>query len=203
LSQWRNSKTRWCVLNEKKKIPCVVALNLVDRKIFTLLFYIGFCYAANQLIVTRSGKNKHFCEVGLFHEVGAFWIMNIHVFHFGSIVQRRIFIVTFFFCNVRALKRQKKLIRWLHTIALNYYKFNVYVTGSLFFYVCSLQYHIFIVHMETALGETEIKFESVKKMWYSVLVSWLQVCCDATSWYKERDFKFVFQNQNLCQKCHV
>lgn len=80
----------------KKKIPCVVALNLVGREIFTLLFYIGFCYAANRLIVTRSGKNKRFCKVGLIHDVGAFLIMNIHVFHFGLFVQRRIFVVTFF-----------------------------------------------------------------------------------------------------------
>lgn len=43
----------------RKKIPCVVVLNLVARNVFTLLLYIGFC-ATHQSIVTRSGKkNKH------------------------------------------------------------------------------------------------------------------------------------------------
>jgi hypothetical protein len=69
-----------------RKIPCVVALNLVARNIFTLLFYIGFC-AANQLIVTRSGKNKHLCKGGLFHEVGAVLIVKVQVFHLLSSVQ--------------------------------------------------------------------------------------------------------------------
>jgi len=61
LSQRRNSKTRWCVLNEeKRKIPYVVELNLVDRNIFTLLFYIGFLLRCKLIHVTRNGKSKTF-----------------------------------------------------------------------------------------------------------------------------------------------
>jgi hypothetical protein len=59
----------------------------------------------------------------------------------------------------------------------------------------------FIVHMETALDETlklNLNFWGSDRCY--VLVLWWQVYCDATSRYKERDLKFVFQNQEcMCE----
>lgn len=59
---------------------------------------------------------------------------------------------------------------------------------TLFFMFTVFSFMFFIVHVETALGETlELNLNSVRSDRCCVLVLWWQVYCDASSRYKERD----------------